>query len=200
MNETIFVLGLGETLKFFKDFNSPKIGVNDIWSRVKTEMVVCIDRPNRFSGQRLQTIKECSPQIFYTFLPEWRAYKPDSYYWKAPIKSVGKNENFKEGVIYHSVNSPFVACNIAYLLGAKNIVMYGVDFMSHPKLKGNSAISKIIFDFNWLNNNLKKRGVNLYVGHSASRLSGILPVWSHSNGLYSQQAKPSEGISTLQNA
>ena len=123
MNETIFVLGLGETLKFFKDFQSPKIGVNDIWSKVETEMVVCIDRPEKFTDQRLKVIKSCKPKIFYSYLDNWKESKKESYYWKAPTKGLEKNELFKEGVIYHSLNSPFVACNIAYLLGAKNIVM-----------------------------------------------------------------------------
>lgn len=178
MNETIFVLGLGETLKFFKDFDKPKIGVNDIWAKVKTEMVVCIDRPEKFTASRLQIIKSCSPQIFYSYLDTWRQFKNESYYWKAPIKGIEKNEVFKEGVIYHSLHSPFVACNIAYLLGAKNIVMYGVDFLSHSKLKGASAISKIVSDFAWLNENFKKRGVSLCIGHPASRLNGTLELWS----------------------
>lgn len=75
------------------------------------------------------------------------------------------------------MNSPFVACNIAYLLGAKNIVMYGVDFMSHSKLKGSSTISKIVSDFEWLRDNLKERGANLYIGHEASKLHGSLELW-----------------------
>jgi hypothetical protein len=188
LNETIFVLGLGETLKFFKDFDSPKIGVNDIWSRIKTEIVVCIDRPEKFTPSRLSVIKSCSPKIFFSYLNDWRDSKKESYYWKASIKGVQKGEIFKEGVIYHSVHSPFVACNIAYLLGAKNIVMYGVDFMSHSKLKGANAISKIVSDFTWLNENFKQRGVNLYIGHSASRLSETLPVWPRKTGPYSPQA------------
>lgn len=200
MNKTVFILGLGETLKFFKDFDKPKIGVNDIWAKVQTEMVVCIDRPEKFTATRLDVIKNCTPKIFFSYLNNWKESKKNSYYWKAPIKGIEKGEVFKEGVIYHSVHSPFVACNIAYLLGAKNIVMYGVDFLSHSKLKGLNAISKIVSDFNWLNENLKKRGVNLYIGHSASRLSESLPVWSHSSGLYSQQARLSQETSILQNA
>lgn len=177
MNETIFVLGLGETLKFFQDFNAPKIGVNDIWSKVKTEMVVCIDRPERFTSSRLEVIRSCTPQIFFSYLDDWRASKQSSFYWKRKIKGLGKNEIFQGNTIYHSLHSPFVACNIAYLLGAKNIVMYGVDFISHSKLKGSSTISKIVSDFEWLRDNLSKRGVNLYIGHQASRLSGSLELW-----------------------
>jgi hypothetical protein len=177
LNETIFVLGLGETLRFFKDHNAPKIGVNDIWSKVKTEMVVCIDRPEKFTTPRLNTIKDCTPKIFYSYLDDWRNSKPSSHYWKAPTKSILKGEVFHEGTIYHSLNSPFVACNIAYLLGAKNIVMYGVDFMSHSKLKGSTAISKIISDFQWLNESIKKRGSTIYIGHTATKLNGALELW-----------------------
>ncbi len=175
MIETIFVLGLGESLKFFKDFDKPKIGVNDIWSRVKTEMVVCIDRPVRFNAQRLATIKNCKPAIFFTQLVNWKASIKDSHYWKATITS--DKTSFSDKKIYYSNNSTFVACNVAYLLGAKNIVIYGADFNTHSKLKGES-IKTIIKDFSWLNENLKKRGVNMYVGHKASRLSEVLPLWN----------------------
>jgi hypothetical protein len=177
MNETIFVLGLGETLKFFKDFDKPKIGVNDIWSRVKTEMVVCIDRPEKFETQRLEVIKNCKPEIFFTYTPEWKKYFNESYFWKAPIVSL-KTRTFDNKTIFHSNNSTFVACSIAYLLGTKNIVIYGADFISHKKLKGASTIQNITKDFAWLRDNLKDNGVNLYVGHQASRLHDVLPLWS----------------------
>ena len=41
----VAVLGLGTTLKFYKEGFDLTIGVNDIWSRVKTDHVVCVDPP-----------------------------------------------------------------------------------------------------------------------------------------------------------
>jgi hypothetical protein len=194
--KTIFVLGLGESLKFFRDFDSPKIGVNDIWQVVETECVVCIDEPLKFTSSRLAVIKSCNPKIFYSPLEDWRPFKKSSHYWKMPTRGIAQGEVFKENLIYHSVNSPFVACNIAYLLGAEEIVMYGVDFLSHSKLKGAFIMERIIKDFTWLNDAFKARGVKLFVGHGASRLSEILPVWYHKNDLGSRQATPYQDIAS----
>ena len=178
--KTIFILGLGETLKFFQDFDSPKIGVNDIWAKVKTEIVVCVDPPARFTPSRLEIIKNCQPKMFYSNLDDWRAFKT-CHYWKSPTHGIRENEIFNQKVIYHSLNSPFVACSIAFLLGYTEIVLFGVDFLTHSKLKGASIMSKILKDFSWLIEAYKTRGVKLFVGHPGSRLSEILPVWPRKN-------------------
>lgn len=181
MHETIFVLGLGETLKFFNDFKAPTIGVNDIWSKVKTQIVVCVDQPSKFVPDRLNTIKNCKPKIFFSQLKEWGKYITEPYYWNVPIVAVDHRKTpFRENVIYHSNNSPFVACSLASTLNYKNIVIYGVDFNNHPKLKGSFALTRIVKDFDWLKGNLEKRGIELFVGHRASKLSEVMPVWERS--------------------
>lgn len=173
MNETIFILGLGETLKFFNEFDKPKIGVNDIWSRVKTEMVVCVDSQNKFDSKRLQTIKESKPEKFYSHIKDWGKVFNGSFN-HLPIHPVGI---FKEDKVYYSNNSPFVAASLAYTLGYKNIVIYGADFNSHTKLKGLHTFNKILSDFKWLKENLNQRGVKLMVGHRASRIAQVLPLY-----------------------
>jgi hypothetical protein len=172
MNETIFVLGLGETLKFFKEFEKPTIGVNDIWQYVKTQTVVCVDYPNKFNPTRLAAIKESNPAKFYSQIDTWKKHLGESF---EKISIHEPRKAFHENKIYHSVTSPFVACSLAYTLGYKNIVLYGVDINTHPKLK--SLIATIYKDFIWLNNNFKERGVKMYVGHKASKLFGVLPHW-----------------------
>jgi hypothetical protein len=196
--KTIFVLGLGETLKFFRDFDSPKIGVNDIWAKVKTEMVVCVDPPRRFTASRLAVIKTCTPKMFYSNIDDWKEFK-DCFYWKTATHGIIKDQPFNENHIYHSVNSPFIACNLAYHLGAQQIVMYGVDFLSHSKLKGTLIMEKILKDFSWLNENYKKRGVTLYVGHAGSRLAEILPLWSDKTSLNLPQVTPLADIANFEN-
>jgi hypothetical protein len=176
MKETVFVLGLGETLKFFRDYDKPTIGVNDIWSRVRTEIIVCVDAPFKFDEKRKRIISGSDPSTFYSHLYDWKAQFPETF---SKIKLNNPGGEFKEKLIYQSNNSPFVACSIAYTLGFKNIVLYGVDFNSHKKLNGYDTLKRINKDFLWLNENLKTRGVNMFVGHRASKLSDILPLWKN---------------------
>jgi hypothetical protein len=175
MLETVFVLGLGETLKFFKDWGKPCIGVNDIWAKVRTEIIVCVDAPFKFDERRRKVIANSDPEIFFSQTTDWKAQFPETF---KKIKLENPKGVFKEGVIYQSCNSPFVACSIAFNLGFKNIVLYGVDFNTHKKLKGHYILKSIHEDFTWLNNKLKERGVNMYVGHRASRLIDVLPLWT----------------------
>lgn len=176
MHETVFVLGLGETLKFFYDYDKPKIGVNDIYRKVKTEVVVCVDNPGKFIPDRLDVIKNSTPKIFFSHLPKLEQLVK-SFHWNAPLISVNHRVTiFKDNTIYSSNNSTFVACSLAHVMGFRNIVIYGADFNTHSKLKGEYAINKIVNDFAWLHQNLESKGVNLMVGHRASRLSDVLPI------------------------
>ena len=67
----IAVLGLGASLaEFTADRASfdTTIGVNDIWARVQTDYVVCLDMPDRFTPERLQVMNACRPRAFYSQL------------------------------------------------------------------------------------------------------------------------------------
>ncbi len=174
MDETIFVLGLGQTLKFFKDLDKPQIGVNDIWGHVQCEIILCIDDMHKFDRERLATIKNSKPKKFITHLPEWKKVFNGS---TEIVKLSPISEPFNSQKIYYSVNSPFVAASLASTLGYKNIVLFGVDFLTHKRLTGVNILSRVIKDFKWLHDNLKKEDINLFVGHRASRLIDVLPLW-----------------------
>ena len=61
-------------------------------------------------------------------------------------------------------------------MGAKEIVLHGVDFRTHPNFKSHS-LDRARKDFLGLSKELKKRGVKMYVGSEWSMLSEFLPVW-----------------------
>lgn len=139
----INVLGLGSSLELFQGGLS--IGVNDIWSKVKTDYVLCLDKPERFTLERLRVINECKPLRFYSQLDDYSSrddferieLQPDfpKYICQINLKQLPK-----------SLCSPFVACCIAYKLGAKQIHVYGVDLLNHPHLdKGSCERIKLHF-------------------------------------------------------
>lgn len=137
MGKVAAVLGLGPSLGLFCEYPEKfdfTIGVNDIWSKVKTDCVVCVDKKERFTPDRLRTIEECKPVKFFSHLDEWINHygfekielQPDfpKYVCQINLKSIPK-----------SLCSPFIAAVMAYKLGATKIHLFGVDLTTHPHLK-----------------------------------------------------------------
>lgn len=179
MDETIFVLGLGETLKYFRHFDRPSIGVNDIWKHIPTKQIMCLDAKDRFSPERLKTIRTSWPDVFYSHLKEWEPHFK-SHFNHLPL-NMGHDKAGKEfifGKVFYSNNTPFTACSLASTQGFKNIVVFGADFNTHPLIKGPVIVGETIKHYKWLHENLKGHGVNLYVGHRQSKLSQVLPVYN----------------------
>lgn len=172
---SIHVLGLGETLEDFQPDESITIGVNDIHSTVKTDYVVCVDSKKAFAKDRLKDIEGSKCKGFYSQLDEWSNIEKFQKMELAKVR--GSLEEIDTDKFCYSICSPFVACVLAYKLGAKRIVLWGVDFMSHPKIK-DSRRDRALKDFKALDIELRKKGVKMYVGDSLSYLSTFLPVWS----------------------
>lgn len=171
MNEDrICVLGLGETVKYYHG-NSVTIGVNDIYRHFHTDYLVCIDRPGRFNKERWEYIKNSKPKKMYSQLDDWKEVQG---YEKIVIKPFSGLLNWE--AIGHSNNSPFVACIISYLLGFKEIVMYGVDFNTHNSLKSERHIARILKDYKLLYDRFQEEGITLRLGHEDSVLYSVIPV------------------------
>lgn len=167
------VLGLGESLKEFKEDGSITIGVNDIHSKVKTDYVVCIDVQKAFNRERLKTILKTNCKGFYSQSDEWELI--DNFTKIEFNKVRGLLNGLDSERFCYSNNSTYVAVILAYKLGAKEIVIWGADFVTHPNFK-NHSFDRVIEDFKALNKALKERGVNLFVGSDYSVLSKFLPL------------------------
>ena len=169
----IAVFGLGPSLCLFdyvlNDFDKI-IGVNDIWKYYKTDVIVCLDKPRVFAGERLKVIESSRPEAFYSQLVIWDT-RPD-------FKKINILPGYPDlickidGADYQkSYCSPFVACQVAYkVYRATEIHMYGVDLTNHPHLD-KALCSKIKLHFSHLRKSLELKGCKLIV-HG----SGILTV------------------------
>lgn len=174
---TCYVLGLGKSLSEYKpQENDICFGVNDIWQYHKTEYVVCLEKPTvqrSITPEKLQVLKECKPSIFYTNESGWEKYH------KLRVNKIklDRTIRLKPDVVPCSNNSPFVAVALAARHGFNNIVLYGVDFLDHWQLSAPKIKSKIINDYQKLNEELLKKNITLYVGSQKSILHKILPLW-----------------------
>jgi len=159
----IAVLGLGPSLELFNpdDFDY-SIGVNDIWGKVKTNAVVCVDDKKRFTGIRLQTIENCRPEIFYSQIINWDT--------QPGFKLIKLARHYPDifldlSEINKSYISPFVACGIAFLYHqATEIHLFGVD-LSTPLNRplDRTHLNKVKLHFKNLKIRLEKEGCKLII-------------------------------------
>lgn len=75
----------------------------------------------------------------------------------------------RRNFLYSSNNSPFIACSMAFNLGFKNIVLWGVDFHGHPEIRGD-VLSRTLKDFETFDNEIQKEGAKIYLGIIGSLL------------------------------
>lgn len=160
MGKIVNVLGLGPSLELFE--GGFCIGVNDIWSKVLTDVVVCVDERERFTPERMATIDGCRPDAFYSHLNDYKdrpdfkriellPYYPD-YVCQLDLVELPK-----------SLCSPFIACVIAWkYYDAKEIHVYGVDLLNHPNLD-RIMCRKIVQHFKTLKIALREKGCSLII-------------------------------------
>lgn len=154
--ETISVLGLGESIQNFlaKENKDTTIGVNDVAKYYSPNYLVCLDMPQSFAMERWQTIAKTNTTCVFSH----RVLPVNS-----PLCLVGFRERKDYylndcGRLNKSIISPFVACVIAYYMGAKRIEVYGMDLNTHH---AKHHVNRITEDFKGLNKSMIKAGVEL---------------------------------------
>jgi hypothetical protein len=175
------ILGLGESLIYYEPDGAVTIGVNDIYRYHKADYIVCVDLPRVFTEERLNIITGSRPKEFITLFPEWCAYYPKTTTRLISKAPAFRKFSFIDSHLYPcSNNSPFVATIHAYRLGAKEIILHGVDLKNHHALSREKTLAKAMKEYKLLNQEFQKREVKLYVGNYFSALSSFLPVYQKS--------------------
>jgi hypothetical protein len=170
---TIHVIGKGESKEFFKHDGNITIGVNDVNKWIKTDHIVVVDPMDAYKEQH-ETYRS-SKAMFWSQNEDNKNYVKNFTLIEL-ARGRGVLDEFDSDRFVYSITSPFVAVHLAYKLGAKNIVMWGVDFNTHPNFDTDSLRNRALKDFGNLRKKLNERGVNFYVGHEMSMFSSILPV------------------------
>ncbi|MES2397948.1 MAG: hypothetical protein V4549_18190 [Bacteroidota bacterium] len=168
----IDVIACGESALKYAYTGNITVGVNDCYKIHPVDYLVCVDLPRAFEKERLRQILNSRPIKFYTQLSDWKALMK-TYEHIDFANGSGVLKRFgKDNTICYSNNSAFVACVIAYKLGAKQINLYGADFNTHPNFIDNN-LKKTLKDFKALDNLLSLNGCKLMVTKE-SRLSEII--------------------------
>ena len=166
--ENIVVCGCGTSLRDILEYkdNFITIGVNDVPAMFDPTYMVVTDHMNRFPLNRRKLVMESKCRYMFTCVKGWR--RPNVVMFELGSR---KQLNLDApNLVDHYMNSPFVAANIAYKLGAKNIGLIGVDFTdnhfyardgSHTLVKM-KRLREVKEAYGILYANMKKNNVNLY--------------------------------------
>lgn len=172
---TIHILGLGQTAANYHGHGF-SIGVNDCFRFHKTNYLLCINAPQKFSPERFEIIKNSRPEKFFAHNMQWKPYQPNfEFIGDSTLKPF--YSGYLDGKsIYHSKTSPFSAMSLAYNLGAKEIILWGVDFKTHKYYSPSTGhLPAELNAYIFLIESLGHQGTKVYLGCEGSELK--LPVY-----------------------
>lgn len=166
----INIIACGETGSLW-DGEGYSIGVNDCWKFGKpTNGLVVVNSPGKFNRDRLDVIIRSTPETFYTHLKGWKLHFPNMKEirmnnWNGHAKSL------RDGRIFHSRTSPLIAMSIAFNMGAKELILWGVDFQTHHIYKaGTKNTTGEIRQYETFCKALEEKGCKVYAGAEGSGL------------------------------
>jgi hypothetical protein len=173
---TVDIVATGSSSKNWKQHDY-SIGVNDCWKLGKpTDALVVCNRPEQFSRDRFEIIKNSTPKDFYSHKSNWSEYFPK---WKK-LNLVPWYGTLHPKQIYHSDTSSFIALSLAYNLGAKKIIMWGVDLMDHHIYNPfNPQRNREVEAHLQLIGALKEKGVEVYLGANGTAFDDKLKVYNY---------------------
>lgn len=181
----VSIIGCGNSAKEW--FNTPRdlsIGVNDCFKfGYQVDYLMCLNAPWKFQARkengyqdRLSVIKQSKPQKFITCLEEWKKHFGD-YAEMVNPRLFGKH--LVKGNLYHAKTSPFCAMSYAFNLGAKDIILWGVDFLDHGTLKPGMRDTEFeIEEYVRFADLIEKQGTKVWIGNSDTALNKHFEVWT----------------------
>ena len=175
--EKIVVCGCGTSLPDILPYQNEfiTIGVNDVPALFDPTYLLVTDHPNRFFGKRRDIVQHSGSRYLFTCTSGWR--HPSLVKFNLGTKELKSLDSSK--VIDHFLNSPYVAVNLAYKMGAKHIGLIGVDFTDghfynpkdgpHP-ISPQPHLNRVNTSYQILFDALAQRGVTFYNLSPISRL------------------------------
>ena len=164
---TFTIVATGNSAKDWQS-NGYSIGVNDCWKWGKpTDGLLICNRPAEFRGERMAIIQKSTPKDFYSHKSNWAEYFPHwkkirLHVWNGTLHSWPRTD----GPSAYSYNtSPIIAITLAYNLGAKEIIIWGVDFVNHHLFNSdNPETKREVKAYSQVFEQLKEKGVSVYRG------------------------------------
>jgi hypothetical protein len=165
--ESFIICGCGSSLNQYEKFDGHVIiGVNDAGRKIPCKYLVVVNEPHTFKWDRWKHVESNDSEYVFTHLPNLPLKNKDSKVVINLGKPNGTNlDNY--GFIDYTTNSPYMACIIAYQMGARKIGLIGVDFTlnhffgetgSHQVMR---AINLVLEQYANLGKALSEKGIRI---------------------------------------
>lgn len=167
MTNPFTIVACGDSAKDWQSVGY-SIGVNDCWKWGKpTDALLVCNRPETFSKERQEIIRQSKPAEFYCNKATWSEWFPN---WKKvrihPWNGTLHQWPRTDGPSAYSYNtSPIIAITLAYNLGATEIIIWGVDLVNHQVFNAsNPETKREVKAYLEVFEALKEKGVSVYRG------------------------------------
>lgn len=172
------VVACGQTAsEWFKTPCDYSIGVNDAFKfGHKFNALGIFNHKTKFTRERQDTILRTRPVKLITNCMSWVDFFPDHQLVK--LRSY-------DGILYRdctrhvsSNTSPIIAMSIAFCMGAKKIILWGVEFVNHSTYSKNNPLTREeIRKYKGFTDLLSGVGVETFIGAEGSQLGDFLPIY-----------------------
>jgi hypothetical protein len=190
------IVACGDSAKeWYKTPCDFSVGVNDCkkWGP-DVDHLVCVNSPMKFqpvranSGiDRLEIIMRSRPKKFYCHNSNWNHYFKGKGVPVEMLSMRNYNGSLRPNRLYFSKTSPFVAITLAVKLGARELILWGVDMLNHARFKeGHKDFGLELSNYLSLFDELGKQGIKVWIGNSETCLNKYLKVYVLREG-YVQQ-------------
>lgn len=180
-NKTFSIIATGDSAEHWTT-NGYSLGVNDCWKWGKpTDGLLICNRPAEFNYERTKIIQSAKPKDFYCHKASWGHLFPDwkrvrLHVWNGVLHTWPRTD----GPSAYSYNtSPIIAITLAYNLGAKEIILWGVDFRNHHLFNDhNSETKREVRTYMEVFEALREKGVSVWRGADGSVFDEHLPIYN----------------------
>lgn len=170
----ITVVGCGDSAKHWIR-RGIVIGSNDCekWNK-PVDILILANHPSKFK-ERLSTIKKSKAKVMTTSTKNWKPIFPNC---EQITRTTSFNRKIVNGFIYTSQTTPIMCLSLAIKLGAREIILWGCDMISHKVFKrgtkkGDREISQYLKFFK----DCERIGVKVYLGANNTAFDSYLPLY-----------------------
>lgn len=152
------------------------VGVNDArkWGK-EVDILILVNRPQKFSPERLAIISQHKGEVLTNSVKAWKDIFPQA-------KKLERMASFSSRVTkqthFTAATSPIIAISHAIVLGAKTIIIYGVDFRDHKSYRqGTRPGDREINVYRKFFKAIERLNIKIYLGALNTAFDNDLPLW-----------------------
>jgi len=128
----------------------------------------------------LNIIKKSKAKVLVTNVNAWKPIFPNC---ERIQRLISFNKLILKNFVYSSQTTPIICLSLAIKLGAKEIVMYGCDMLTHRVWrKGTKSGDREIEVYKRFFKQCEKIGVKVYLGANGTAFDNYLPLYQDRTG------------------